>query len=158
MQPLIESLTCDDCPMGGSEVELRVEHQRYPHAKGVAKAGRTNLLQPEADGGDAGVGQLGTVQAQPTQVDRQGVGQCRLQQPKLVGLDAVEACRRTSTVQVELRFLDPVLGLAASAVHALVPSRPCKSGFSSPIRQHAATACLPKPSNCAAPTPPSRLV
>ena len=104
---------------GGEQLAQRVmAGQQHPHAAGVAHDGRADLEQLGADRGGAGLGQLGALQAKSAQVDHQGVGQRRQQQAQLIGLEAMAT--RAPAEQIELRFLDPVLGLAACAVPPLV--------------------------------------
>jgi hypothetical protein len=89
-----------------------------PHAEGVAHLGCADLEQLGADGGRAGLGKLCALQAQATQVDHQRVGQYRQQPPQLIGLESVAT--RAPPEQIQLRLLDAILGLPASAVPSLV--------------------------------------
>jgi hypothetical protein len=77
-----------------------------------------DLKELEPDGAARRDGKLGVPEPDPTQRLEQHIGEGREPQPELVGTHGRR--RRAVGEQIELLLLNPILDLAAGAVHVLV--------------------------------------
>lgn len=97
---------------------MRGEHDA--HAAGIADHGGADLEQSEADRAGGGLGQFRAGQRDGAQALHQGVGERGEHQAQPVGVELVAT--GAGAEEIELRFLDAILRLAALAVEFVVES------------------------------------